>query len=471
MCWTPIRLAPVRAFDLYKWHKLRVALDSDEHSKINQALLKDFDDPATAEETCKLIDTTLEDLTEGLINLSIDDITCPPSRRLSKAGHELFRVSPEKITVFKEKLAERLSAEKSVVSSEILSKMNQAQIEAEEAKRKKAETAKLNIPQIPSFTPGKNLSKNLYEKKGENVHYSRLSNSVLKIEVKDSSEGPSRRIVKLPKLAVKIMGDKISPILKNIPEEKEVFEFANNDGAFGNLCMQLQEQLLKGPDTFPGYWRNGERVCGAQLPTLSHFKKKPAFDINVYKSFVKKQRLEHVSKPVRENTTIKINSFNSFLSLRDKRIEKPKWMNEFVNKNKMIITFGWVIINNEPVERRSVVFRRMEKFPEKAWRMHCLCVYCRWQKYQMGFHVPHTIRPEGRGEQMAHPAHFRAPPKIEICWGMKEWNNCRLPIEAKSFEFKSFGKEEKGTRLCPCCNSALKDYVLAGGDWLEDADL
>lgn len=147
-------------------------------------------------------------------------------------------------------------------------------------------------------------------------------------------------------------------------------------------------------------------------------------------------------------------------------------MCDFVNRNKMIITFGWAIINGEPVEKRTILFRKVEKYPEKAWRMHCLCVYCRWQKYEIGLHVPNTIRPEGEGEQMAHPANFNSPPKISLCWGMKEWNKCNLPMELKTFDFKTYSKIEKGgARTCPCCNEALRDSVLVGGDWLEDADL
>lgn len=281
----------------------------------------------TADETCKLIDSTLENVTEGLTNLSLDDITCPPSRRLSKAGHELLRLSPEKLSTFKIELEKKLGDRRSCVSTEILSKMEDKKLWAEEERKKlelqkKADTAKSNIPQTPAFFPGNILYKNIIRDEGKNTEV-KSAKSVLKYKSKDLSEKNPFKIIELPKLAVKILGDEVSPVLKSIPEDKEIFEFTGND-VFKNLCTQLQEQLLKGPDTFPGYWRNGERVYGAQLPPISHFKKKPAFDIDIYKQFIKRQRLEHASRPMQENLSTKIISFNSFLTFRDKRIDKPE---------------------------------------------------------------------------------------------------------------------------------------------------
>ena len=459
----------MRTLDLYRWRKLRLALDSSDLGDIDPALVNELD-----ETTCK--NQSIDDVTENLINLSLDDITLPPSRRLSKAQEEFLGTASERVLVSRQKLEEALQGKTSRVPVINPPKMKPSQTQAEKdkleketAERKKAEDlAKINVSQVP---PGMGTGKISSQVKGKTVAKPEPAKSILKFKSKDSSEGSIFHPLKLPRLAIKIEGETCNEVLKMIPEEKEVFEFTGKS-VFDTLCMKLQENLLMGPDTFPGYWRNGEKIYGSQFPEISHLKRKPTFDLHIYKKYIKQRRVERVIMHGYENSKIKMNAFSSYLTLRDRRIDKPEWSKKFVEQNKMVITFGYVIRNNEPAEERRVVFRNVVKYPENAWRMNCLCVYCRWKKYKLGYHVPHSLRPEGSREPMVHPGHLQVPPKISICWGMREWNKCTSMHELKMFEEKSYGIEDtRGTRTCPCCRDALRDYVLVGEDWLEDADL
>ena len=107
-------------------------------------------------------------------------------------------------------------------------------------------------------------------------------------------------------------------------------------------------------------------------------------------------------------------------------------LNYFVNY-KAVITATW---GNQKITR-MVEPRCIIKYPKGTWFHNCLCPFCRYKKFNLGY-KPQRAWNNISGHLLVHPKKLKMGLCGELCWGAEKFNE--TAIFGRRFIWPQYGR-------------------------------